>query len=84
MKEEVLRHCAGSRWSADAADPLAAVVSPPCRQLHSGLSADSSSTRPACVFESLSADLTTWTRTSVWTRAGGSRVMSPPPPFSSL
>lgn len=40
MKEEVLRHCAGSRRSADAADLLAAVVSPPCRQLHSGLSAE--------------------------------------------
>lgn len=40
MKEEVLRHCAGSRRSADAADSFAAVVSPPCRQLHSGLSAD--------------------------------------------
>lgn len=37
VKEEVLRHCAGSRRSADAADSLAAVVSPPCRQLRSGL-----------------------------------------------
>lgn len=37
VKEEVLRHCVGSRRSADAADSLAAVVSPPCRKPHAGL-----------------------------------------------
>lgn len=36
----MLRHCAGSRRSADAADSLAAVVSPPYRQFHSNCFAD--------------------------------------------
>lgn len=81
----MLRHCAGSRQSADAADSLAAVVSPPYRQLHSGFFCRrSSSTRSACVLENLSPHRTTWTRTSVWISRGGSRVTFPPPPLSSL
>lgn len=79
-REEVLRHCASSRRSADAGDSLAAVVSPPYRQrLSDTFCRQSSATHSLCVFESPSAYLTTWIRTSVRLNPGESGVMSSPP-----
>lgn len=60
QREEVLRHCARSRRSADAGDSLAAVISPPYRQcLSDTFCRQSSATHSVCVFESLSDNMDT-------------------------